>query len=54
MTVETYPDDLPLPSYLVLGWIGTEREKPEPVHVVAADDDARHHGLPARPRTMGA
>lgn len=37
--IETYPDDLPLPSYLVLGWVDSEREQRAPVHVVAADDD---------------
>lgn len=32
-TVETYPDDTPFPSRLVLGWIGAR-----PLHVVAADN----------------
>ena len=36
--IETYPDDAPLPSYLMLGWVETEREGRIPVHVVAADD----------------
>ena len=31
--IETYPDDKPYPSYLVLGWIGAR-----PLHVVAADN----------------
>jgi len=30
-----YPEDTPLPSYLVLGWIEDDR----PIHVVAADDE---------------
>lgn len=35
-TIREYPDDTPLPSYLVLGWVeGGER----PLHVVAADDE---------------
>ena len=32
-TIETYPDDEPYPSRLVLGWIA-ER----PIHIVVADD----------------
>ena len=32
-TIETYPDDRPLPSRLILGWSG-----PRPIHVVAADN----------------
>ena len=32
-TVESYPDDLPFPSRLVLGWWESQ-----PIHVVAADD----------------
>ena len=36
--IETYPDDLPLPSYLMLGWIEPATGQREPVHVVAADD----------------
>lgn len=32
-TIETYPTDKPLPSRLMLGWIGSR-----PIHVVAADD----------------
>jgi hypothetical protein len=38
--IDEYPSDRPLPSYLVLGWI-EERDEHRPVHVVAADDDAR-------------
>ena len=37
--IETYADDLPLPSYPALGWIEPEPGRREPVHVVAADDD---------------
>ncbi len=33
--IESYPDDLPYPSRLVLGWHGTR-----PIHVVAADNMA--------------
>lgn len=32
--IATYPDDTPLPSRLVLGWLGDR-----PLHVVAADND---------------
>ena len=32
-TIETYPDDKPFPSRLMLGWIGSR-----PVHVVVADN----------------
>lgn len=31
--IETYPEDTPFPSRLVLGWIGSR-----PLHVVAAED----------------
>jgi hypothetical protein len=31
--IEQYPNDVPYPSYLMLGWSGTR-----PLHVVAADD----------------
>lgn len=31
--IENYPDDLPFPSRLVLGWSGTR-----PLHVVAVDN----------------
>jgi hypothetical protein len=34
-TIETYPDDKPFPSRLMLGWIGSR-----PVHVVVADNVA--------------
>lgn len=33
--IATYPEDVPRPSYLVLGWI-----KDRPLHVLAADDPA--------------
>lgn len=33
--IREYPDDTPLPSYLVLGWTEDDR----PIHVVAADDE---------------
>lgn len=32
-TIESYPDDMPYPSRLVLGWRG-----PRPLHVVVADN----------------
>ena len=32
-TIEEYPDDRPIPSRLVLGWVHGR-----PIHVVAADD----------------
>ncbi len=32
-TIESYPDDFPYPSYLMIGWCDTR-----PVHIVAADD----------------
>ncbi len=32
-TIETYPDDKPFPSRLMLGWSGSR-----PVHVVVADN----------------
>ena len=34
-TIEDYPDDLPYPSRLVLGWRGTR-----PLHIVVADNIA--------------
>ena len=34
-TIETYPDDIPYPSRLVLGWRGLR-----PLHVVVADNSA--------------
>jgi hypothetical protein len=33
--IEDYPDDLPYPSRLMLGWCGTR-----PIHVVAVDNTA--------------
>lgn len=33
--IRTYPDDIPYPSKLILGW----RDQ-RPLHVVAADNDA--------------
>jgi len=33
-TIEEYPDDIPFPSRLVLGWSGRR-----PIHVVAADNE---------------
>ena len=32
-TIEEYPSDMPFPSRLLLGWIGTR-----PLHMVAASD----------------
>jgi hypothetical protein len=34
-TIEDYPDDIPYPSRLILGWSGNR-----PLHVVAAYNDA--------------
>ena len=34
-TIETYPDDQPFPSRLMLGWNG-----PRPIHVVLAENTA--------------
>lgn len=34
-TIESYPDDTPYPSRLVLGWLGNR-----PLHVVVADNTA--------------
>lgn len=31
--IESYPDDTPYPSHLLLGWVGTR-----PLHVVAAEN----------------
>lgn len=39
-TIETYPDDKPYPSRLVLGWSGSR-----PIHVVVADHPARHETI---------
>ena len=33
-TIEEYPDDIPFPSRLVLGWSGRR-----PIHVVVADNE---------------
>ena len=33
-TIESYPDDKPYPSHLVLGWRGSR-----PLHVVVADNE---------------
>jgi hypothetical protein len=35
-TIREYPEDTPLPSYLVLGWVD---DGTRPLHVVAADDE---------------
>jgi len=39
-TIETYPDDKPYPSRLVLGWSSSR-----PIHVVVADDLAQHETI---------
>jgi hypothetical protein len=39
-TIETYPDDQPHPSRLVLGWKGLR-----PIHVVVADNPAQHETI---------
>jgi len=39
-TIETYPDDIPYPSRLVLGWRGTR-----PFHVVVADNSAAQEAI---------
>ena len=39
-TIETYPDDKPFPSRLMLGWIGSR-----PVHVVVADNVAAQEAI---------
>jgi len=39
-TIETYSDDKPYPSRLVLGWNGSR-----PIHVVAADNPVRHETI---------
>jgi hypothetical protein len=39
-TIENYPDDIPYPSRLVLGWRGAR-----PVHVVVADDSDAHETI---------
>ena len=38
--IESYPDDTPYPSYLVLGWRGAR-----PIHVVAADNVASNETI---------
>ena len=39
-TIETYPDDQPYPSRLVLGWNGSR-----PIHVVAADNSVQREPI---------
>ena len=39
-TIETYPDDKPFPSRLMLGWKGAR-----PIHVVVADNSAAHESI---------
>jgi hypothetical protein len=39
-TIETYPDDQPFPSRLMLGWSGSR-----PVHVVVADHVAAQEAI---------
>jgi len=39
-TIETYPDDEPYPSRLVLGWSGSR-----PIHVVVAENPAWHETI---------
>jgi hypothetical protein len=39
-TIESYPDDKPYPSRLVLGWSGLR-----PIHVVIADNPAQREKL---------
>jgi hypothetical protein len=39
-TIETYQDDKPFPSRLMLGWIGSR-----PVHVVVADNVAAQEAI---------
>ena len=39
-TIETYPEDKPFPSRLVLGWSGVR-----PVHVVVADNVAAQEAI---------
>ncbi len=38
--VETYSDDTPYPSFLVLAWIGKR-----PVHIVAANNDLEYETI---------
>lgn len=39
-TIETYPDDKPFPSRLMLGWKGAR-----PLHVVVADNSAAQESI---------
>ena len=39
-TIERYPDDLPYPSRLLLGWVGAR-----PIHAVVADNSAEHETI---------
>lgn len=39
-TIETYPEDKPFPSRLILGWSGSR-----PVHVVVADNVAAQEAI---------
>ena len=39
-TIEAYPDDIPYPSSLILGWCGSR-----PVHIVAADNMTAHETI---------
>jgi hypothetical protein len=39
-TIETYLDDKPFPSRLMLGWKGAR-----PIHVVIADNSAAHESI---------
>ncbi len=39
-TIESYPDDTPYPSRLMLGWRGSR-----PIHVVAADNSAQQETI---------
>ena len=38
--IETYPDDKPYPSRLMLGWSGAR-----PIHVVVADNPEQHETI---------
>lgn len=38
--IETYPDDKPYPSRLMLGWSGVR-----PIHVVVADNPEQHETI---------
>lgn len=39
--IERYPDDTPLPSYLLLAWLDREPGQHLPVHIVCADEAER-------------